>query len=208
MIRYTKEYIKELLDRFMDGETTVEEEDVLSMYFRQADVPEEWRDYQAMFAEWQSQKPVQGKTSRRWLWLIAAAAVLLLFLYVAVPQQHDERPAVAQTATEPEDTTTTVPAETPDTVAAPAERPKPRQHRKRQPRLNDVARDYVLRAQAEQQRVEQEIAEAQAEVERVQLEVIDAQLRAKGYVSRKHEDGTIEYINENEETKYYAYEPD
>ena len=207
MIHYTKEYIAQLLDRFMDGKTTVEEEDVLSVYFRQADVPEEWRDYQMMFAEWQSQKPLQRKSSHRWLWLIAAAAVLLLVLYVAVPQQHDERPAVAQTATEPEDTTT-VPAETPDTVAAPAERPKPRQQRKRQPRANDVARDYVLRAQAEQQRVEREIAEAQAEVERVQLEVLDAQLRAQGYVSRKHEDGTIEYINENEETKYYAYEPD
>lgn len=208
MIRYTKEYIAQLLDRFMDGKTTVEEEDVLSVYFRQADVPEEWRDYQMMFAEWQSQKPLQRKSSHRWLWLIAAAAVLLLVLYVAVPQQHDERPAVAQTATEPEDTTTTVPVETPDTIAAPAEKPKTLPQRRRQPRANDVARDYVLRAQAEQQRVEREIAEAQAEVERVQLEVLDAQLRAKGYVSRKHEDGTIEYINENEETKYYAYEPD
>ena len=208
MIRYTKEYIAKLLDRFMDGKTTVEEEDVLSVYFRQADVPEEWRDYQMMFAEWQSQKPLQRKSSHRWLWLIAAVAVLLVVLYVAVSQRPMEQPTVAQTIGEPLDSTSIAPVTSPDTIAAPAEKPKTLPQRRRQPRANDVARDYVLRAQAEQQRVEREIAEAQAEVERVQLEVLDAQLRAKGYVSRKHEDGTIEYINENEETKYYAYEPD
>ena len=74
--------------------------------------------------------------------------------------------------------------------------------------MNDVARDYTLVAQKEQQRVEQEIAEVKAEVERVQLDMLDAQLRAQGFVAVRHEDGTIEYIKENEITNYYAYEPD
>ena len=52
MIHYTKEYISRLLDRFMAGESTLEEEDLLSEYFRRGDVPEEWRDYQTLFAEW------------------------------------------------------------------------------------------------------------------------------------------------------------
>ena len=53
MIRYTKEYINELLERFMDGETTVQEEDVLSEYFHTVkNVPEEWKDYQTMFDEY------------------------------------------------------------------------------------------------------------------------------------------------------------
>ena len=63
-------------------------------------------------------------------------------------------------------------------------------------------------AQREQERIERELEEAQAEVERVQFEMLDAQLKAQGYVTLRHEDGTIEYINKNEETEYYAYEPD
>ena len=93
----------------------------------------------------------------------------------------------------------------------PAEKKK--EPRKSNPLRRDRGRfhvhyDYLLRAQAEQQRVEQEIAEAQAEVERIQLEVLDAQLQAQGYIKLKHEDGTIEYRKENEQNEYYAYEPD
>ena len=90
----------------------------------------------------------------------------------------------------------------------PTPNPETPKRLKRQPRVNDVARDYALMAEAEQQHVEQEIADVQAEVERIQLELLDAQLRAQGFVALKHEDGTIEYINENEKTEYYAYEPD
>ena len=205
MIRYTKEYIRQLLDRFMNGETTVEEEDVLGEYFQQTEVPEEWRDYQMMFAEWQPEL----KPTRRWHWFTAAAAaVLLVVMYVAVSQRQPEVSGLSIALETPQDTTTITPVSTPDTVAAPAEKPKSLPQRRREPRVNDVARDYALRAQAEQQRVEQEIAAAQAEVERVQLEVLDAQLRAQGYVMLKHEDGTIEYRKENEQNEYYAYEPD
>ena len=34
MIRYTKAYIKDLLDKYMDGTSTLEEEDILADYFR------------------------------------------------------------------------------------------------------------------------------------------------------------------------------
>ena len=37
MIRYRKEYIQALLDKYMDGETTLEEEDILASYFRGGD---------------------------------------------------------------------------------------------------------------------------------------------------------------------------
>lgn len=39
------EDIKQLTRRFMDGQTTIEEEDRLAAYFRTHDVPEEWREY-------------------------------------------------------------------------------------------------------------------------------------------------------------------
>ena len=40
MIRYTKAYIKNLLDKYMDGTSTLEEEDILAEYFRGKDIPQ------------------------------------------------------------------------------------------------------------------------------------------------------------------------
>jgi hypothetical protein len=207
MKSYTKEYINELLERFMEGDTTVPEEDVLSEYFHTAkNVPEEWKDYQTMFAEW-SQPPVQETKRPLWRWVAVAAAAVLLALFVTVLSRHTEQPMVAQmTEEKPADSTAMRPVVIPDTIPTP--KPETSKRLKRQPRVNDVARDYALMAEAEQQHVEQEIADVQAEVERIQLELLDTQLRAQGFVALKHEDGTIEYINENEKTEYYAYEPD
>lgn len=206
MIRYTKEYINELLERFMNGETTVQEEDVLSEYFHTTkNVPEEWKDYQMMFAEWSQPSEHQGKRPV-WRWVAVAAAVLLALFVVVVPR-HTELPMVVQaTDEEPKDSTAMQPVMMSDSITAP--KPETPKRRRRQPRVNDAARDYALMAQREQERIERELEEAQADVERMQLELLDAQLRAQGYVTLKHEDGTIEYINENEETEYYAYEPD
>ncbi len=33
MIKYTKEYIAKLLDKYMDGTSTLDEEDILAHYF-------------------------------------------------------------------------------------------------------------------------------------------------------------------------------
>ena len=45
MKRYSQQQIEALLDKFMDGQTTVEEEALLADYFRSGDVPAEWEDY-------------------------------------------------------------------------------------------------------------------------------------------------------------------
>ncbi len=49
MKRYSHQQIEALLNKFMDGQTTVEEEALLADYFRSDDVPAEWEDYRAMF---------------------------------------------------------------------------------------------------------------------------------------------------------------
>ncbi len=47
---YSRHQIETLLDKFMVGKTTIEEESLLSQYFSTAhDVPAEWKDYQALF---------------------------------------------------------------------------------------------------------------------------------------------------------------
>ena len=49
MTRYTKAYIKDLLEKYMDGTSTLEEEDILADYFRGNDIPQEWEDYRLLF---------------------------------------------------------------------------------------------------------------------------------------------------------------
>ena len=47
-----EEYIKQLLDKYLDGETSSAEERALRGYFtnRDNDIPEEWMPYRALFA--------------------------------------------------------------------------------------------------------------------------------------------------------------
>ena len=87
MKRYSQHQIEALLDKFMDGQTNVEEEALLADYFRSSDVPAEWEDYRLMFGYFDrgmegdlvpEQKPQPSLTrllGHRW-WGIAAAAVI------------------------------------------------------------------------------------------------------------------------------------
>lgn len=50
MKAYTKAYIQSLLDKYLDGLTSLEEERLLGEYFRTQSVPPEWEDYREMFS--------------------------------------------------------------------------------------------------------------------------------------------------------------
>lgn len=52
------EHIKQLTRRFMDGQTTIEEEARLASYYRTHDVPAEWRVYKEMFAYFDAGMPL------------------------------------------------------------------------------------------------------------------------------------------------------
>lgn len=59
---YSKEYIAELLEKFMNGESSLEEEKTLGEYFRGcADVPSEWRDYKSMFEYFDAGMPLAAE---------------------------------------------------------------------------------------------------------------------------------------------------
>lgn len=49
--------IQLLLDRYLDGLTSLEEEDRLADYFRSHDVPEAWQAYKEMFAYFDAGMP-------------------------------------------------------------------------------------------------------------------------------------------------------
>jgi len=211
MRQYTKEYIKSLLDKFMDGTTTLDEEDTLSSFFAHEEVPEEWEDYRQMFLELESMKPEQieqPKSKRRWvIWSAAAAVVATLILTTLQLPRHEQPQKILAAKT---DTVSVLRSEAPSEEPQPdttAQRkslpspqiPKKRRIRKQQPTLTDIDKTYVLTAEAEKKR-----AEIEKQMISCQQEVIGAQLSAYGYIPVMQEDGTIIYIHE--QTEYLAYE--
>ena len=207
MIQYTKEYIAKLLDKYMDGTSTLDEEAILSQYFRGKNIPEEWLCYKQMFEEIEAIEP-QPKANRRWIvWSIAAAAIIAGVLYLAVPSHQAEfvptEPLTAQADTTsqqtiaPADTVTAQPAQT----AEPQQpvKAKKRSLRKSEPTIHDYNKAYALMAEAKQKQTDVERQIAQAE-----QEIIKAQLADYGYIPVMQEDGTIIYINE--QTEFIAYE--
>ena len=213
MKRYTKEYIEKLLDKFMDGTSTLEEEDILAQYFRHQEVPREWEEYRLLFQEIDAMRPVQAEIveinpenrRKRWMGWGVAAAVVAGILYFAVPSKQIE-PTAPLTA-KVDTTATVVQPEIPisetktDTVSPqkpPVESPK-RSRRKPRPTMLDHDKAYVLMAQAEQ-----EIRDVERQLAQCQQEIVEAQLAALGYIPVMQEDGTIIYINEQQ--NLIAYE--
>jgi len=94
--------IKKLLEKYYEGDTTLEEEAVLRDYFNNEDVPEELRIYQAQFAFYQKEKDIMfdnygfefpdvNKSHRRkkviyWIPAAAAAVLLIISLIIMLPQ--------------------------------------------------------------------------------------------------------------------------
>ena len=207
MIRYTKTYIKDLLDKYMDGTSTLEEEDILANYFRRKDIPQEWEDYRLLFQEIEAMKP-QPKTNKRWIGWSVAAAIVTGVLYVAVPSQqtiHQEAdPLIAQSDTIVQSSEQAPIELVPDTMPKQKEQVLPIQTKKRsirklKPTMHDYDKAYALMAQAEQEQ-----RDVERQLEQVQQEIIEAHLAAYGFIPVKQEDGTIIYINE--QTNDIAYE--
>ena len=88
-----KEHISNLLERFMNGESTLAEEELLSRYFATHEVDAEWEPYKQMFAYFDSgmadeaqpaaakeaeQAPQPNVVRLRWLRVAAAVVVALL----------------------------------------------------------------------------------------------------------------------------------
>jgi hypothetical protein len=94
MIRYTKEYIGNLLDKYMDGTSTLDEEAILSEYFRGKDIPQEWEDYRQLFQEIEDMRPQAQTIKRRMGWpykwiAIAASLLILVGIGFGVRQYQD-----------------------------------------------------------------------------------------------------------------------
>ena len=123
--QYNKQEIAQLLSKFMAGETSVAEEEVLAQYFRTHEVDEEWAEYKEMFTLFDngqvdietedktSEQPIKAdsekikmlpKTVRekpkivalRWLMAGIAASIVLLVAFHLGRSTAEQPPLVAE----------------------------------------------------------------------------------------------------------------
>lgn len=217
MIHYTKEYIGQLLERYMDGTSTLEEEDIIADYLKGDDVPQEWEVYRELFQEIEDMQPAKTtRRNKRWVvWSIAAAIAIAFVAFISVQLQERQQQSVTPLLVKTDTTSVKREAEVekpkPDTVQQNRQqvqpvKPKKRSLRKPEPTIDDYAKAYALMAEAERQQQEEErqIAEIEMQIQQDEMLSIQPLMEEMGYVAVRHEDGTIYYINENE--KDIAYE--
>jgi hypothetical protein len=212
MKRYSHQHIKALLDKFMDGQTTLEEEALLGDYFRTHDVPAEWEDYRVMFGYFDNgmRQPVtHHRTQRGWWWTgVAAAAVgaLVVGLTVANRQPATTRPKSAELpAIAAIDTTAAIDTmagvETRDLASLQAKPvvtfETPHLASRANHKRSQAARHRRL--EAENKRLAKENERLQRELEDLKRRAFIIDMEAMGYKAVQDEDGNIVFIDLNQE---------
>ena len=218
MKRYSHQQIEALLDKFMDGQTTVEEEALLADYFRSGDVPAEWEDYRAMFDYFdrgmedgrvpveQSRPSLTRQMGRRW-WGIAAAACITAAIVATAMLHHpttttQSEIAEVDTAGKQKPTTPIVETQDDAPILAPAtlsvETPRlasgttsVKAASKRSPSTRNL--------QAENKRLAEENARLQRELADLKRRAFIIDLEANGFRAVQDEDGNIVLIDLEQE---------
>ena len=215
MKRYSQHQIKALLDKFMDGQTTVEEEALLAEYFRSSDVPAEWEDYRLMFSYFdrgmegdlvpveQPRPTLTRLMGRRW-WGIAAAACITVAIVATVMLHHPatvpEMPPVASNETAPIGETQDFASlhETEPSAETAITRPVETQNLASQSRSTRPIRS-TRRLQAENAKLAQENARLQRELADLKRRAFIIDLEANGFRAVQDEDGSIVLIDLEQE---------
>ena len=92
-----RKYIQQLLDRFVEGMTSEQEERQLADFFASTeDIPEEWRAYAIMFGGFQQKSVLKRQPSKvlplkRWVAVAACAAGFVAFFLVLQRTVKDEQ---------------------------------------------------------------------------------------------------------------------
>ena len=219
MKQLSQQQASALLDRYMDGLTTLEEEAALRRYFRDHDdIPDEWQDYKVMFTYLDSGMedgtlPVPAQEAqrvsliqqmgRRW-WGIAAAAVITAAVVVTatlrlMPSSTlPEQPAV--TAKVDIDTVSippTVETEPQQLASATPASPVGRGSASATRPVNPATR--TRRLQAENAKLAQENKRLQRELADLKRRAFIIDLEANGFRAVQDEDGSIVLIDLEQE---------
>ncbi len=224
MIRQlTHSEIDQLLGRFMDGETTIEEEESLASYFRHtAEIPPEWDIYRQMFTWFENGMPqesiVNNKDKKpaeiinRRLLLSAAAVILLMVGLFVVNRMMQQETVPKQVAVESSGTKVATPisitsiqkdsATLSQTISTEKKVPT-----KIKPKAKPVVSEQIvdemeelaqLQIDEENKFVNDEIERAFEEIQHFQDVANRYYMEAQGYHVVLNEEGGIEYVmNEN-----------
>ncbi len=214
MKRYSQQQIKALLDKYMDGQTTVEEEALLAEYFRSSDVPAEWEDYRLMFDYFDRDMegdlvPVEQPRpslirlmGRRW-WGIAAAACITAAIVATVMLHRPATTTVPETP--PVATNETAPiGETQDFASLHETEPSPEPSITRPVETQNLASQSrstrsTRRLKAENKKLAQENARLQRELADLKRRAFIIDLEANGFRAVQDEDGSIVLIDIEQE---------
>lgn len=220
MKRYSHQQIEALLDKFMDGQTSVEEEAQLADYFRSADVPAEWEDYRVMFDYFdngmegdlapveQPRPKLTRLMGQRWWGLAAAACITAAIVATALLHQPTtttvpDAPSVASNESTPIGETQDFASlhkteQSPETSIT---RPVETQNLASQARPIRSTRQArsTRNLKAENKKLAQENARLQRELADLKRRAFIIDLEANGFRAVQDEDGSIVLIDLEQE---------
>ncbi len=218
MKRYSHQQIEALLDKFMDGQTTVEEEALLADYFRSGDVPAEWEDYRIMFGYFdrgmegdlvpveETQPTLKRLMGRRWWGIAAAACITVAIVATAVLNQPTSTTTVPETSPVASNETTPI-EETQDFASLHEAEPSSETSITRPVKTQNLAsqsrsaRSFrsTRRLQAENAKLARENARLQRELADLKRRAFIIDLEANGFRAVQDEDGSIVLIDIEQE---------
>ena len=213
MNRISEKDIDALLQRFLDGKTTVEEERTLEEFFSQDDVPDRFADYQTMF-RWfargmqgdvcdAQQVKNQSKRKVKTLRLVAAAALLLLgVLTLTTVLKERQEPVITQQRQTEKTITPAVSVECSNEKPIDnVQKPQPmsiakgRKHKTSKQKHTLSDEESMEMIMAENLKLRKEMAEMEEEIAELRRQVIISQMEARGYRTVYMEDGSICFEN-------------
>ena len=111
-MNYDKQYIEQLLNRFLEGESTIAEEEILARYFATHTVDSEWEPYKQMFAYFESGMSTYNapgaastniiKVNWRKVLGIAASVAIMLGIGVTAILYNFDKPAKQKILIDPD----------------------------------------------------------------------------------------------------------
>ena len=224
MKRYTQQHIQDLLDKFMNGLTTLEEEAALGDYFRTHEVPQEWEDYRQMFGYFDrgmegelitpqaQEQPFMRLMGRRWWGIAAAAAIAALIIGTTMfyhPTSTTQSVVAEVTQEEPQEQATPI-GETQTASQLEVETSLKPSNTRPVETQNLASRSAAVKTshnrKSNVRRLQAENAKLVCENERLQRELADLRrrafiidLEANGYKTVMNEDGSIVLIDLEQE---------
>ena len=222
MKTYSKEHIEQLLTRFMEGTSTLEEEDLLARYFKEEKhLPEAWKAYREMFAMFDAERDKVSTSSMPkrkrllpWYWTVAATITLLALVGIRLWNHEDEEVPLAEYTAEKveikqakteqvalssqlemkENVELAVLPQTETSKKLSKPKPKKVAPTKKRHMTKEEVEEAIRILAEENARLKAQLDSAQREINEVRRQVMMAEMQACGYLPVYQEDGSVEFV--------------